>query len=354
MRVAPFAHRASAEMPVDRVEIGIRRAAPGDTGRILELVRASLGEGSVPRDARFWEWKHRANPFGESPVLLAEATGELVGLRAFLRWEWRLGGRTYRAVRAVDTATHPAWQGRGIFSRLTLRLVEELREEGVDFVFNTPNRKSGPGYLKMGWRALGRTNLWVRPLAVAKGRRPPAPGDGDGDPAPPGHAAVDVLAGDGIGEWLATLPGDPRRFRTPRTLEYLRWRYAGVPGIRYGAAAGVREDGGALVVYRVRARGPRRELRFCEVLVGGGPGAGGAARRLVREACRASGADFATAMAAWGTPEARVLLGCGFVPAPRIGPLLTVRPLALADAELPVLCRRASWAGASIGDLELF
>ncbi len=142
----------------------VRAGASADTDRILELVRLSLGEGVIPRAREYWEWKHHANPFGHSPVLLAEADGELVGLRVFMRWEWSAGSQRLRAVRAVDTATHPAWQGQGIFSRLTRALVQQMTDEGVHFIFNTPNEKSRPGYLKMGWRALGRTDLWIRPL----------------------------------------------------------------------------------------------------------------------------------------------------------------------------------------------
>jgi GNAT superfamily N-acetyltransferase len=71
-------------------------------------------------------------------------------------------GTTINAVRAVDTATHPDWQGRGIFSRLTLGALDDLRDDGVDCVFNTPNDKSRPGYLKMGWQQVGKVPVSVR------------------------------------------------------------------------------------------------------------------------------------------------------------------------------------------------
>src|SRR5688572_29913041 len=121
-------------------EILVRSAVEDDTGRILKLLKASLGEGTIPREAGYWNWKHRTNPFGASPALLAEHDGQLVGLRAFMRWSWLRDGVEIQAVRAVDTATHPGWQGRGIFTRLTLALVEAVKAEGVSFVFNTPNQ----------------------------------------------------------------------------------------------------------------------------------------------------------------------------------------------------------------------
>ena len=47
-----------------------------------------------------------------------EDSGKLVGVRAFMPWMWTKGGKTYQAIRAVDTATHPDYQGRGYASIL--------------------------------------------------------------------------------------------------------------------------------------------------------------------------------------------------------------------------------------------
>src|SRR5690606_32239213 len=107
--------------------------------------------------------KHRRNPFGASPMWVAETDEGLAAVRAMMRWELAgPDGRVLRAVRAVDTATHADHRGRGLFRRLTLGAVESLTAEGVDLVFNTPNDQSRPGYLTMGWEVLGRV-----PLAVA-------------------------------------------------------------------------------------------------------------------------------------------------------------------------------------------
>ena len=73
-----------------------------------------------------------------------------------MRWEFQRGDEVFRCVRAVDTATHPDYQGRGLFTRLTKAALPELVADGVKFVFNTPNDQSRPGYLKMGWQAVGR------------------------------------------------------------------------------------------------------------------------------------------------------------------------------------------------------
>ncbi len=93
----------------------IHPATDADLPAILALMATSLGEGTLARSEAVWRWKHVENRFGRSPVLVATDGDQIVGLRAFMRWTWRAGDRDVPAVRAVDTATHPEYQGRGIF-----------------------------------------------------------------------------------------------------------------------------------------------------------------------------------------------------------------------------------------------
>src|SRR5690606_12356381 len=148
-----------------------RPATANDVPAIIELLKLSLGESLIPKSERLWNWKHVANPFGKSPVLLVEEDGHILGVRAFLRWEFLKDGETIKACRAVDTAIHPEYQGKGIFSKLTLALAEEMIKEGVDLIFNTPNTKSTPGYLKMGWESWGKLPLKLNFHLSASGRQ---------------------------------------------------------------------------------------------------------------------------------------------------------------------------------------
>ena len=144
--------------------------------------RVAAGGGDGPADDPRFEallgWKHAANPFGASPAWVAMEGDEVLGYRAFMRWEFTDGRRTYHAGRAVDTATHPDHQGKGIFRTLTMHGLDELRAEGVDFIFNTPNDNSRPGYLRMGWELVGTLRPGMRPRspatipAIARGRVP--------------------------------------------------------------------------------------------------------------------------------------------------------------------------------------
>jgi N-acetylglutamate synthase-like GNAT family acetyltransferase len=335
-------------------ELRIREARESDNEQILNLMKASLGQGSIPRDREYWYWKHKDNPFGPSPVLIAEADDHVVGLRVFMRWTWEISGKKIRSVRAVDTATHPDWQGHGVFTRLTTALLEKMAAQGVAFVFNTPNDRSLPGYLKMGWSVVGRVPLLVclhRPLRIiqarARGRHSSAAiPEMDGAETRKTNTVAELLEEQGLEELLRAAAEQDTLLSTPRRTDYFRWRYLDIPGFRYEAAWAM--DTGVMI-YRMLRRGELLELRICECLIK--PGRASLLRSvpLIRRLLHDTNADYAVVMAISGTRARRALLMSTFLPSPRRGPILTVRSLA-AGATGP---DRAAW-NLSIGDLELF
>ena len=146
------------------VDLEVRSAQPEDEAAVIDLLRASLGWQPGDPNEEFFRWKHHDNVFGTSPAWVALHDGAVVGYRTFLRWRFLDDdGKQVRAVRAVDTATDPAYQGMGIFRTLTLRAAAELTLAGDALVFNTPNDQSRPGYLKMGWSVARRLPVGVLP-----------------------------------------------------------------------------------------------------------------------------------------------------------------------------------------------
>jgi GNAT superfamily N-acetyltransferase len=330
-----------------RSAIAIRPFTTGDEPQVLELLDVALGGGPAGRrPPELFRWKHLANPFGSSFMLVAEADGRLVGLRAFMRWRFTAGDRVLRAVRAVDTATHPDYQGRGVFSLLTRAALDAL-EGQVDLVFNTPNGKSGPGYLKLGWREVGRVPVRVRvrrPVRLLAARR------GVGRPAPAVRAvpAATALADtDAIGRLLRREP-TPRGLATPRDPVYLAWRYGAAPLLGYRAVT--EERGGELTgvaIFRVRPRGALWESTVAEVHAGGDPGT---ARRLLRKVVRSAPVDHLTLHAPGGSPLAGAATMAGFVATPA-GVSLVVNPR--RDGIRPDPTDLRAWS-LSLGDLEVF
>jgi GNAT superfamily N-acetyltransferase len=323
-------------------DLRVRRATESDRHDVVELCRASLGWTNGDVDEEFFSWKHDLNPAGPSPAWVAEASdGRLTGVRVFLRWRFRdPAGRELSAVRAVDTATHPDWQGKGIFKRLTLGALPDLRADGVDFVFNTPNEQSRPGYLKMGWNQVGRLPVGVRVASLARtrslaGARTAA--EKWSQPTTAGVEAAKVLSDAGAVEELLGRLAPSGRIHTHRTPAHLLWRYRFEP-LHYRAMLVGDDLADGAVVFRVRRRGTAVEGTICEVLLPPGtPGPGRIFGRILEE----SGADYLI-RSGGGPPSHR------FLPAPKLGPILTWKPLErigaprLADLDL------------ALGDIELF
>ncbi|RKE18239.1 acetyltransferase (GNAT) family protein [Streptomyces sp. TLI_171] len=343
-------------------ELTYRGLEPADVPAVLELLTASLAGGPTGRrSAGFFDWKHRANPFGSSPGLVAVAgDGRIAGVRLFLRWSWQAGGpagREVRAVRPVDTATHPDFRGRGIFRRLTTDLLDRVAGD-TELVFNTPNGTSLPGYLKMGWRELGRVPVALRvarPMSFARGARaalarrpgPAGPPRCELPTAADWFAAPDPRLADLLAERELADAAD-RRLRTARTAAYLAWRYGAAPGLDYRVATV--ERGGELVGLafgRPRRRGPLAEFTLAELIVR--PGDRAAAAKLLRAAA-ASGCDHAATHLAPGTEAAAAALRAGCLTAPRTGMVLAART---PTGPLPAERTLADWRF-SLGDLEVF
>jgi GNAT superfamily N-acetyltransferase len=310
----------------------IRPYHAGDLDGVLEVLKAALGESPIlQRTSELWAWKHQLNPFGPSLVLVAEVEGRLAGVRAFMRWDLDLpDGTRLRCLRAVDTATHPKFERRGIFRKLTIEAVEQARNDGFDLIFNTPNDRSGAGYLTMGWRQVGAIGVMIRPLlrrgpAVDSGS-PPDPTDFF-NPLPPPFIPTEY-----------SRRGSPG-LRTPRSPDYLSWRFNRHPYVRYRAVAA----GLATALVRPNIRRGRKEVVVSDVL-------GGANRAVISEIAHRSRAAY---MAAWfspGSPERRAALGGGMIPVPvRRSLTLVANPL----RDLPIdVFELANW-DLALSDLEL-
>ncbi len=304
----------------------VRSMEERDLPTVLEVLRRALGEPpGLERTEELWRWKHIDNPFGRSLVLLAEVGERVAGVRAFMRWELVTPeGTLIRCVRAVDTATDPDFHRRGIFRTLTEAAVEKAESEGVDLIFNTPNPSSGAGYLQMGWSEVGPIGIVARPSLRLL--TPPVAEDA---------TLVDAPAG---------APSDPvpdrapRGLRTPRTSEYLTWRYGRHPGARYRTVS----HGDSATVVRENRRRGRAEVVVSDLL---GPSPLGSLRR----AARLSRAAYMVGSFPPGSPERRVAVAAGMIPVPRVRALtLFARPL----GEIPGVLSLASW-DVTFGDLEL-
>ena len=310
-------------------EATIREAGAGDIEEIVDVCSAALGWEDPDWDRRLFAWKHSANAFGPSLVLVAEDHTGILAVRPLMMWRFASKEGTVRAARAVDTAVRPDAQGRGLFRKLTEFGLDHLKRQGVAFIFNTPNEQSKPGYLKMGWHDAGRVEFGIRvqrARAVPKVLRSKVAAEKPSIPTP--GLGVDPR------QFLASLPEIPKRigdrWQTDHDRATLAWRFVDGP-VSYRALP-MGDSGGAIV--RVRQRGLARELLVAEQI-------GDVPERLERQVLwqAMDDVDADHLIRASRTP--------GTISTDRVGPGLTMRQVAVFHPDPADM----AWAP---GDLELF
>jgi len=313
----------------------IRPSQPSDIPQIIQLLKDSLGESLMPKSEAYWGWKHVNNPFGASPVWVAEEDGQLIGVRAFMQWQWQKDDQIIKAIRAVDTATHPQHQGKGIFKKLTLGLLEECESEGIDVVFNTPNSQSKPGYLKMGWEEGGKLPIQIsikKPIRIALAKMK-------------GEQSAEFLKLPDFGNYQISeaiknfdFPFEKASyFNTNYSSAYLQWRYIDIPIIPYYAHFCQK----ACVIFRLKSGGLGVELRVCDVF-----GTKNDIENLLSEIYYHNNFDY---MSLSGFENVKLP---GILRQNRaLGPDVTIR--ALAEKDLDGFRKFAQWQP-TLGDLEVF
>ena len=321
----------------------IRVSKPPDIPAIVNLLKLSLGETLMPKSVKYWQWKHIDNPFGQSPVLLAFEAGELVGVRAFMCWQWIRQENKIVSVRAVDTATHPQHQGKGIFKKLTLELVEQCKLEQVNFVFNTPNKQSKPGYLKMGWQEAGRLPIRfrIKPMQLIRNltsRRISLP--------PPDQSLSQLFLTDKLDFLLkAHIENNKDHIVTNHSVQSLAWRYQHVPVVDYFCA--VVTEGNelkAVAFYRFKVSRAGLELRVTDTFVES-PRYEMQLQQNLLTIAEAQQASYITISAK------TINRLFSMAPSIKTGPVVTVR--GLDNGPTQQLVSFNMW-NPSIGDLELF
>lgn len=302
-----------------------------DIPQIILLLRESLGESLIPKSEALWKWKHLDNPFGKSPILVAEEEDKIIGVRAILKWEFNQEGKTIRACRAVDTAIHPDFQGKGLFTKLTLDLIDQISADGIQLIYNTPNTQSLPGYLKMGWEKWGNLPLKMKFHMGSSGSKKEFSSD---------WSTIQNLISE-----IEKKENSPSRIQTRLVPGFLNWRYANCPLFPYQFIS----DGESyLLIFRIKDGKMGRELRITDLftLDSFGKIQKKELHKELKSIQKQSASRFTSLSGLDNSNQQAIDLG--ILPVLSIGPVITLRKVS-EDSEPMNL----NW-GWSLGDLEVF
>ena len=275
---------------------------------LLNEVFGAQQRSSYRRNERFWDWKYLENPFGQSLLTVAENEGRIVGVDNLWPWEFEYRESVIRAVQPCDSAVHPDFRGKGVFTSMRTFGLERARIQDYELVFNYPNRGSLNVNLSLGWYSLGRITWRVRilkPAALVSARLSNA-------------QAVPLQLEDDfridlprIHQVAGNAPQEPGLIRIHRKPGFHAWRYEKHPSRSYGMVSHEQGDQSTVAIFTVNQKGSFREMVIVDLL--GTPSGALPLVRKVMDAGRRMGAAY---LALMETPEYDTgqLWRAGFLP----------------------------------------
>src|SRR5215469_3460977 len=148
-------------MGASDLEIRQADATPERLAAYSRLLSDVFGEGPKFTEAAI-AWRYRDNPVGTVVGADAWDGQRLAAHYAVCPLEAAIEGRVIRGLVSLNTATHPDYQGRGLFSRLAEATYEQGAAAGYEFVVGVANANSTPGFLRrLGFQDCGRLEAGI-------------------------------------------------------------------------------------------------------------------------------------------------------------------------------------------------
>jgi len=94
------------------------------------------------------KWLYGENPDGQVVGFDAMDGDELAAHYVCIPSVARIGGVEVRTLLSLNTATHPKYQGRGLFTQLAEKTYQTATEQGFHAVYGVANANSTPGFVR--------------------------------------------------------------------------------------------------------------------------------------------------------------------------------------------------------------
>lgn len=99
-------------------------------------------------DVEALRWLYADNPDGQVVGYDAWDDGELAAHYVCVPASLRVNGVSERGLLSLNTATHPRWQGQGLFTKLAAKTYEGAAAAGYGSVYGVANANSTPGFIR--------------------------------------------------------------------------------------------------------------------------------------------------------------------------------------------------------------
>lgn len=115
------------------------------------LQSMSLSHNDPLKSKEWFLWKFESSPYGKAVLACAFDKNNVVGCVAFGMGKIAYNSKEYITALSYETFVHPDYQNMGLFKKLISVAEEELKNKGVSFLYNFPNSKSLPGFIRLNW-----------------------------------------------------------------------------------------------------------------------------------------------------------------------------------------------------------
>lgn len=155
----------SAGQPMGYVATPLRLPQHREALAALWADNMSDGRIAAMTSARM-RWLYEDAPEGRATtvLVLSEESGAAVGCGSLLPRRMWVGGRHVAGGVLCDFAVARAHRNAGAALTIQRALVEAGRAAGLELLFGYPNDKSLAVFKRIGYRVVGRTTTWVKPL----------------------------------------------------------------------------------------------------------------------------------------------------------------------------------------------
>ena len=115
----------------------IRQFQPGDEEKIVELLKMVFygwPQYDLPCSSLdHWKWKFMSSPLEMNTIVVAESEGRIIGCDHGLFTKVKVGKNIVTGQQGVDSAVHPDFRGKGIYTRMDKVKTSLIRKAKTSF-----------------------------------------------------------------------------------------------------------------------------------------------------------------------------------------------------------------------------
>ena len=305
----------------------VRNFSEADAQNLVKFVTECFGWWGLEsaKAEAYFRWKYFRNPFGNSFLgLVCDEAEQILGFEGLVRWKLLFDENEISCVIGTDMLTHPNYRGRGVMSALVSYLNGEAQRAGIQLRLSPLHFPIESHMLqKIGLRQVRNCvvnhvqvhNYVPVLMSLLKSRLPKSTSRRlvDDDFIKEAMSVQTLLSHDGFANLLKRDRQRCSRDRltTPRSMEYVKWRYCENPAATYYAAAV--EQGyslAAAAVFRPICYRGIKIIQLRELFVDRDD----AVSTLLEELVRATDADCIHGVWSTGSEKDQILRRLGFVP----------------------------------------